>query len=242
DTFAVMDQLRALGREVWFQLGDRDLAWCIERRRLEDEGATATAALRALNASIGVRADVLPMTDAAAQTEVNGRPLQEFLIRGRGEGPVSSVVLGSAPGRPGPARPTPEVLAALAGAQAIVIGPSNPVISIWPILMVAGEALGRSPAPVVAVSPLVGGEVLKGPTAAFLDAYGLPTSAAGVASFYASTAGVELDGMLADEPPGPGAPGGISWRTCDVLMDGASGRARVAAEALAFATSLARPA
>ena len=89
DTFAVMDGLRELGVDVWFQLGDRDLAWCLERRRMEQEGMTPTLALRELSRRIGVRAEVLPMCDGALRTFVNGIPLQEFLIRERGRGPVA---------------------------------------------------------------------------------------------------------------------------------------------------------
>ncbi|MHB8491306.1 MAG: 2-phospho-L-lactate transferase CofD family protein, partial [Solirubrobacteraceae bacterium] len=269
DSFTVMDELRALGREVWFNLGDRDLAWCIQRRRLEDEGASATEALRTLNARIGVAAEVLPMTDGHALTEVNGKPLQEFLIRDRGQGPVESVTVGRAATPGGPAaRPSAEALAALADASAIIIGPSNPVISIAPILALVGEALCTSRAPVVMVSPIVGGQVLKGPTDAFMDAEGLATSAAGVAAYYESLHPGMLDGVVADDPvlPGPAArhrasaqdapflparpparhdtarsvPDGLAVLQTDTRMPDGAARARVAGEALAFAESLAK--
>ena len=205
DTFNVMDALRDLGVDVWFNLGDRDLAWCLERRRMEDEGMRATEALGVLRERIGVRARVLPMTDGTQRTFVNGEPLQQFLIRSRGEGPVREVAFKGVPGKD-TAQATPEVLAALEQASAVIVGPSNPVISIWPILSVIGDALGKTPAPVVAVSPIVSGEVLKGPTAAFLEAMRLPRSAAGVAAYYEGLQAGLLDGMVADEPIAAGAP------------------------------------
>jgi LPPG:FO 2-phospho-L-lactate transferase len=241
DTFEVMEGLRDLGVDVWFGLGDRDLAWCLERRRMEDEGATPTEALRVLCERIGVQARVLPMTDGALHTFVNGAPLQEFLIRNRGRGPVREVAFGGeqAPRaeRDEEAGPTPEVLAALADARAVIIGPSNPVISIWPILHVIGDALRAADAPLVAVSPVVGGEVLKGPTDAFLEAAGVPTSAAGVARYYERVLG-RLDGMVADEPLAPPPGGHIATLEIDTRMSDAAARARVARQVLAFTESL----
>jgi LPPG:FO 2-phospho-L-lactate transferase len=241
DTFAVMDALRALGVDVWFNLGDRDLAWCVERARLLAEGLTPTAALARLNAAIGVRATVLPMCDGALRTLVNGMSIQEFLIRGRGEGPVRDVAFRADPDaedRPRPTpdepRPTAKVLAALAGARAVIVGPSNPVISIWPILSVLGDALDGISAPVVCVSPIVDGQVLKGPTAAFLEAKRLPVSAAGVAAFYDSVAEGFIDGMVADEP----VPHRPTLRI-DTRMADAASRAHIAEQVLAFADSLA---
>jgi LPPG:FO 2-phospho-L-lactate transferase len=124
------------------------------------------------------------------------------------------------------------VLAALADARAIVIGPSNPVISIGPILAVGElrQALLDSPAPVVAVSPIVGGDVLKGPTAAFMRWAGRPATTAAVADGYAGL----IDGLVADEPVE-----GLPVLQTDTLMDDAPARRRVAAETLAFAEGLA---
>jgi LPPG:FO 2-phospho-L-lactate transferase len=232
-----MDALRALGRDVWFNLGDRDLAWCAERARMLGEGLTATAALARLCALIGVRSRVLPMCDEPVRTwvctEASGwRPFQEFMIRWGARGPITGVEHRGA----SEARPSQEVLAALAGASAIVIGPSNPVASIAPILAVAGmrEALRAAPAPVVAVSPIVAGEVLKGPTAAFMEHAGYECDATGVARFY----GELLDGLVSDEQlqlSGPAAP--ASLRT-DTRMDGEAARAGLAERTLAFADSL----
>ncbi|HEX3432660.1 MAG TPA: 2-phospho-L-lactate transferase [Solirubrobacteraceae bacterium] len=232
DTFFVMDALRALRSDIWFNLGDRDLAWCMERARTIAEGGTPTGALQRLNERIGVRSRVLPMTDDAVRTWVRSpqgwRSFQEFMIRDRAAGPVEGLEFRGAE----QAHPSEQVLAAIAGARAIVIGPSNPLASIAPILAVPGirEALAGAVAPVVAVSPIVGGEVLKGPTAAFMAFAALECNAGGVADFY----GELLDGMVADEEPEREL---ASLRT-DTRMDDAEARARLAAQALDFADAL----
>jgi LPPG:FO 2-phospho-L-lactate transferase len=197
DTFNVMDGLRELGADVWFNLGDRDLALGIERARMLDGGIRLTEAAAMLAGKLGVKAQVLPMSDGPVRTRVlaNGRwwPLQEFMIRARGEGPVDDVDYRGAAA----ARLSPEVAAAIAGAEAIVIGPSNPIISIGPILATAGmrEAVASSKAPVVAVSPLVGGQVIKGPTAVCMEWAGHPLSSDGIAAVYEGL----IAGLVADE-------------------------------------------
>jgi LPPG:FO 2-phospho-L-lactate transferase len=236
DTFAVMNGLRSLGVDVWFNLGDRDLAWCLERRRMLDDGITPTDALRALNERIGVRVQVLPMSDTPVRTWVHtaergSRPFQEFMIRDRCQGHIEKVEFRYERR----AAPSKAVLDALAQARAVIVGPSNPVISIWPILSVLGDALNEVGAPVICVSPVVRGEIVKGPTAAFLCAYGQPVSAAGVAAFYEQVSRGLLDGMLADESV-PDLP----TLGCDTLMADRAGRARVAEQALSFALSLGR--
>lgn len=232
DTFAVMDGLRALGVEVWFNLGDRDLAWCLERSRMRSEGLSPTAALKALNTAIGTSATVLPMSDDPVHTWVRTgsgwHAFQEFMIRERSQGLIEDVEFRGAE----QAAPTEQALAAITGARAIIIGPSNPIASIAPILAVPGirEALAEARAPVVAVSPLVGGEVLKGPTASFMDFAALELSANGVADFY----GELIDGIVADERAAD-----IPTLKLDTRMDDAAARAAVAARTLDFATALA---
>jgi LPPG:FO 2-phospho-L-lactate transferase len=231
DTFAVMDALRALGAGVWFNLGDRDLAWCMERARMLAEGSSLTAALERLKESIGVRAAVLPMSDQAVRTWVRTtagwHSFQEFMIRERATGSVQGLEYRGAE----QATASAQALDAIARASAIVIGPSNPLASIGPILAVPGyrEALASSRAPVVAVSPIVGGEVLKGPTAAFMQFAALECNADGVASFY----GELLDGIVCDENLGH-----LPTLQLDTRMDEAGGRARVAAQTLSFAAAL----
>ena len=232
DTFEVMAGLRELGVDVWFQLGDRDLAIGIERARRLADGARLTDAIAEIGAALGLRGRVLPMSDDPVRTWVrkDGRwmTFQEFMIRARAEGPIEGTELRGAAG----AQPTDEVLDALAGARAIVIGPSNPVISIGPILAIPSmrQALIDSPAPVVAVSPLVGGEVVKGPTAAFMRWAGQAATTEAVAGCYAGL----IDGLVADE-----AVDGLPVLKTDTLMADAASRRRVAAETLSFAEGLA---
>jgi LPPG:FO 2-phospho-L-lactate transferase len=231
DTFRTMEGLRALGVEVWFNLGDRDLAIAIERTRRLAAGERLTDAHAAIAAGLQVRARVLPMSDVPVRTRVmaQGRwwPLQEFLIKGRGEGPVDEVDFRGAAA----AQPAPEVLTAIAEAQAIVIGPSNPVISIGPILAVPGMrgAIADSGARVVAVSPLVGGAVVKGPTATFMAWSGQPLNSSGIAAIY----GDLLDGLVADERAEQ-----VPTLETDVLMDSPAARASVADQTLRFALGL----
>jgi LPPG:FO 2-phospho-L-lactate transferase len=239
DSFAVMDALRELGEEIWFNLGDRDLAWCVKRSQLLAASSTATAALAALNASIAQPVPVLPMSDQPVRSWVSTphggwHAFQEFMIRGGAKGPIDGLEFRGAE----QAAPTREVREAIEGAAAIVIGPSNPLASIAPILAVPGlrEALGAASAPVVAVSPIVGGEVLKGPTAAFMAFAGHACSGAGVRDYY----GELLDGLLADEeidkPSGRSAP---ALHRTDTRMGDAASRQQLARATVAFAQSLA---
>jgi LPPG:FO 2-phospho-L-lactate transferase len=239
DTFNVMAGLRELGVEVWFNLGDRDLAWCAERTRMERSGLRATEALGELCARIGVGARALPMCDKPVRTFVNDVPLQEFLIRGSGFGPVGAVRFQTT-GERAPSA-SPEVLRALAAAEVVIVGPSNPAISIEPILLVLDEELARCPAPVVAVSPIVGGQVLKGPTAAFLAAAEMPLDAAGVVGYYESVSAGLIDGIVADESLDDGRLAGLPGLCTDTRMDRTADQARVARETLQFAQSLRSP-
>jgi LPPG:FO 2-phospho-L-lactate transferase len=232
DTFEVMDALRGLGSDVWFNLGDRDLAWCLERARMLAEGISPTAALARLNEAIGVRSRVLPMSDHPVRTwvrtgERGWSGFQEFMIRERAAGMLEALEYRGAE----QAAPSADVLEAIGSARAIVIGPSNPLASIAPILAVPGihEALLAADAPVVAVSPIVGGEVLKGPTASFMAFAALDLSADGVADFY----GELLDGIVADENVGR-----LACFQTDIRMADAAARARVAEQTVSFADGL----
>jgi LPPG:FO 2-phospho-L-lactate transferase len=236
DSFTVSERLGRLGAPTWFSLSDRDLAACLYRTRFIAEGGTLTAAQAQIARALGARARVLPMCEAPVRTHVltpaGRRGLQEFLILDHGEAPIEGVELEGIER----AAPSPEVLEALAGADLVVVGPSNPVISIGPILAVPGmrEALARSPAKLVAVSPLVGGRAVKGPTDAFLAALGRPPSAAGIASLYEGV----IDAMVLDSAdPDPG-PDGIPTLACPTLMEGPEGRRELAARVLEFARTL----
>jgi LPPG:FO 2-phospho-L-lactate transferase len=215
--------------DAWFQLGDRDLELCRLRTEALRNSRLTEAHARVVGA-VGVEHRVLPMSDDPVRTHVRTprglRPLQEFLILDGAEGPIEEVVLEGIDA----ARPTPEVAEALATADVIVIGPSNPVISIGPILAVPGirAALREAPAPVIAVSPFVGGHAIKGPTDDFCQSAGIELSAQGVADHYRDV----LDAVVADEPVE-----GVSGLVTDTLMTDAAGRHALARKILDFAGS-----
>jgi LPPG:FO 2-phospho-L-lactate transferase len=221
--------------DPWFQLGDRDLELCRLRTEALADGARLTEAHAKVVATVGVRHRVLPMCDEPVRSHVRTpkglRPFQEFMIVDRWAGPIEEVVLQGIE----TARPTPEVAEALATADVIVIGPSNPVISIGPILAVPGirAALREAPAPVIAVSPFVGGHAVKGPTDDFCLSAGIELSAQGVADLYADV----IDGIVADE-----AATGVAAFVTDTLMGDAVARRSVTPKILHFAGSLPSPA
>jgi LPPG:FO 2-phospho-L-lactate transferase len=235
DTFHVMDGLRAIDVDVWFNLGDQDLAIGLERARRLQQGERLTTAQTKIADALNTPATILPMCDEPVRTRVQVKdrwwPFQEYMIRAggaaAGAGPVQDVDFRGARA----ARPTPEVLNAIATAQAIVIGPSNPVISIGPILAVKGmrQALTEARAPVVAVSPLVAGEVVKGPTAAFMDFTKLPMTSDGIADYYDGL----INGLVADQRSEQ-----IPVLETDVLMATPDARRRVAEQTLNFALAL----
>ncbi len=232
DSWRVMSALEAAGRPAWFRLGDRDLAMCLIRTELLRAGRRLTEAHAAVVEALGVRARVLPMSDerVATRVVVAGRPLpfQEYMIVEGAPTPIEAVELDGIDR----ARPTNDVLAALAEAEAIVIGPSNPVISIGPVLALPGvrEALAGARAPVVAVSPFVGGRSVKGPTEAFSAHAGIDRSATGIARFYADV----IDGVVADEE----VAAGVAALVTDTLMDTHAASRRLATKTLEFAASL----
>jgi LPPG:FO 2-phospho-L-lactate transferase len=231
DSFHAMDQLRALGVDVWFNLGDRDLAIGLRRAERLAQGASLTETLAELTAGLGLAPRVLPMCDEPVRTRVLARgawhDFQAFMIREQAAGPVDGVEYAGIEAATVPLA----VRDAIAAADAIVVGPSNPIISIRPILSVPGmaAALRDASAPVVAVSPIVDGGVLKGPTAAFMEWAGLSLDGAGVVAAY----GDVLDGVVADD-----AIDGLASLQADTRMEGAEGRARVARTVLDFAEGL----
>ena len=231
DTWQVMEALERAGRPTWFRLGDRDLAMCLIRTGLLRAGHTLTQAHCAVVDALGVAARVLPMSDQRVSTWVSVRgvklPFQEFMIVEKAAGPIEGIELRGLHRAP----PSDAVLQAIAEADAIVIGPSNPVISIGPILALPGmrEALRAAPAPVLAVSPFVGGRALKGPTEPFCEQAGVALSAAGIARAYSDV----IDGLVADE-----SSNGTPELVTDTLMETAEDRVRLAREVLDFAASV----
>lgn len=237
DSAVVLERLRELGAPSWFTLGDRDLAVCLERRRLLDAGVRQTEVQGRIATALGAQAAVLPMCDGPVRTVVQTASgslgLQEYLVREQARPPIEGV------GFEGVelAAPSPEARSAIAAAEVIIIGPSNPIISIGPILAVPGmrELIADSTAPVVAVSPFVARRPVKGPTDRFMLGVGLEPSAGGVLAAYEGL----LDGFVADAGDGapPKAPG-LEVRVIDTAMEGRARRREVAAEVLGFAAEL----
>jgi LPPG:FO 2-phospho-L-lactate transferase len=238
DSFTTFERLVRLGAPDWFRLSDRDLATCLYRREFAAEGGRRTDAQVQIARALGVRAAVLPMAEERVRTVVltpdGRRGLQQYLIADRAEPPVRGVELEGI----GESRATPEASAAISAADAIVIGPSNPVISIGPILAVPGirEAIAAAGSPVLAVSPYVAGEVVKGPTDAFMRAVGRPSTAAGVASLYEGL----IDGIVCDEKDPDPPPSEMEVLSCSTLMEGPAGRRALAERTLSFAERLSR--
>lgn len=197
DTFHVLEQMKRLGAAAWFQLGDRDLATHLLRTRLLGSGKTLSQATHDITRAFGVEACVLPMTDARVETRVltpgGELSFQEYFVRERWQVPVTGVRFEGAD----QATPAPAVIDAIMAAEAVLIAPSNPVTSIGPILAIPGirGALRRTSAPVVAVSPIIGGAAVSGPAGELMRAQGLPVSPTGVARAYAGF----LDVLVTDE-------------------------------------------
>jgi LPPG:FO 2-phospho-L-lactate transferase len=236
DSFTTFERMVKLGEPDWFGLSDRDLATCLRRRHMLDQSMRPTEAQLAIASALGVAARVLPMSDQPVRTRVRTpqgwRGFQQYLILDRADPSVEAIEFEGVEA----AAATEEVIEALGGAAAIVIGPSNPVISIGPILAVPGmrEAVVASPAPVVAVSPFVAGRAIKGPKEKFMQAIGLEPSTAGVVASY----GALLDGLIVDAADADPAPEGIPALSTPTLMDDPGARREVATRTLEFAAEL----
>jgi LPPG:FO 2-phospho-L-lactate transferase len=238
DTHAVMGQLGTYGEETWFALGDRDLALHIARTARMDGGGRLTEVCLGLQRSLGIRGRILPMADEPVATEVRTADgwleFQEYFVHRRQEPEVLELRFAGLEA----ARPTPEVADAFAGAAAIVIAPSNPLVSVGPILGVPGmraqvDAARAGGVRVAAVSPIVGGRALKGPADRMLAALGHEASALGVARLYANLVDVfVMDTLDADASPAVEALGLRAIVTDTVMTDDAS-RERLAGELLA---------
>jgi LPPG:FO 2-phospho-L-lactate transferase len=192
DTFQCLEALRQLGAEAWFQLGDRDFATHIYRTARLRDGATLTGVTRELSAAWGLASTLAPMTDDRVRTLVQTRhgtlDFQTYFVRRRARDKVLAVTFAGAK----QARPAAGVLSAIRNAAGIIVCPSNPIISIGPILAVPGirKALRKTSARVVAISPIVGGKALKGPAARMMKSLGIRVSALGVAELYRDFADV----------------------------------------------------
>lgn len=239
ESWSFMAALGSLGGPQWFQLGDGDLALHVLRTAQLAEGQPLSAITAAFAAAWGIAAHILPMSDNPVATELETDEgllsFQRYFVARRCEPVVRSIAFTGA----GAARPAPGVLEAIGdpATRAILIAPSNPFLSVDPILAVPGirEALAAASAPVIAVSPLVGGKAVKGPTAKLMTELGIALDSAAIARHYAGV----IDGLLVDERDPPGDPGIASARA-DTLMTTLDDRVRVARAALALADQLRR--
>jgi LPPG:FO 2-phospho-L-lactate transferase len=239
ESWAFLDQVARLGGPLWFRLGDRDLGTHVLRSERLRRGERLTAITADLCRRLGIAATLMPMSDAPVRTLVETAegplPFQEYFVRRRCEVPVTGFAFAGA----AEARPTEEIAAALAATDlaAIVICPSNPFVSVDPILAVPTlkQALRRRGVPIVAVSPIIGGAAVKGPAAKMMRELRLDPSALAVAEHYAGF----IDGMLIDEADAALAPRlearGFAVRVAPTLMKTQGDRRAVAQHALALA-------
>jgi LPPG:FO 2-phospho-L-lactate transferase len=240
ETWTFMSALESLGGETWFRLGDGDLATHVERTRRLNAGETLSAITADFCRRLGIAARVLPATDDRLRTRVRTSEgwldFQDYFVRLR----CAPTVLELSYDGAATARAHPEVLSALQDPRlrAVVICPSNPFVSIEPILAVGGlrRALADCTAPVVAVSPIIGGRAVKGPTAKMMSELGLPVSAVAVARRYADL----LDAYVLDHADAADAGElGIPTRAAHTLMLTLDDRVALARQVLAAASSVA---
>jgi len=197
DTYNALEMLERLGRDRWFLLGDRDLAIHIHRTELLRRGMTPTEVTDDLRRRLGLAVTVLPMSDQPVRTAIRTpdgwQPFQEYFVRRRAQDDVLEIRYDGVE----TATPAPGLLDAIQTASGVLLSPSNPLVSIGTILGVAGvrDALRTTPAPIVGVSPIVGGATIKGPADRMMRGLGMEVSAVGVARAYADF----LDVLVVDE-------------------------------------------
>lgn len=240
ETFAAAGMLERYGEETWFRLGDRDLATHVVRTARLGRGDRPTEIARDLQRALGVQATILPMTDSPVRTEVRTGEgwleFQDYFVRLHQAPDVHDLRFRGIES----ATATPEIEAALEHADAIVIAPSNPFVSIRPILAVAGIEAGLQTArargaPVVAVSGIIGGKALKGPADRMLTSLGHEASALGVARQYTGVADVFVLDRVDVELEAPVRALGMETLVTDAIMADDAGRARLAGEILTVA-------
>ena len=231
ESWRALETVSELGGEAWFALGDRDLGLHLVRTELLRSGVPLSEATRRIAAAFGLEASLLPASDEPVRTFVETPagtfPFQTWFVARRHADEVDAVHYAGAP----EARPAPGVLEAIAGADAILIAPSNPYVSIGPILAVAEirAALERRTVPCVAVSPLVGGRAVKGPADRMLRRLAGGTTPAHVAGCYEGL----VDALVVDESDAPAElPPGIRRVVARTLMTDADAARRLAADVL----------
>jgi LPPG:FO 2-phospho-L-lactate transferase len=240
DTFHALRGLETYGLDTWFRVGDRDLATHIYRTDALKRGESLTSCTAHLASRLGIRADVLPMTDDAVATRLltgdRWLDFQEYFVRERHALSIDDVRYVGVEA----ARPTDAVLEAIRSAEVIVLVNSNPVLSILPILSVPGirEAIEGSPSPRVAVSPMIGASSVTGPAGALMRLTGHPPTSAGLAALYRNL----IDGIVLDSQDerqrGEVEAMRIGVLATNTIMRTDADRDRVAAETIRFARSL----
>jgi LPPG:FO 2-phospho-L-lactate transferase len=243
ESWTFMGALEALGGETWFRLGDGDLATHVERTRRLRNGETLTAVTADFAGRLRIEAELLPMSDDPVRTMVETAegimPFQHYFVARRCEPPVRRIFFEGAER----AVPNPRIMAALRSFDLglVVICPSNPYLSVDPMLALPGlrQALAECAAPVVAVSPLIGGQAVKGPTAKIMAELGMPQTQASIVHHYDGLIdGIMIDG--ADHAEAASLP--VATRTTRILMTSLEDRERLAREVLEFGAKLDRPA
>ncbi len=237
DSFRCLDWMRRYGAPDWFAIGDLDLATDLVRTERLRAGASLTAVTAELCAALSVKPRVLPMADTSVATWVRTPggelPFQDYFVKGHGQDEVRSLRFAGVE----QSRCSAQVEEALANADVLIVCPSNPLVSIGPILAVRGfrEALLGSRARKVAVSPLIGGQAVKGPLVSMMRGLGMEVSALGVARLYEDF----LDDFIVDAADGDQSEAikrlGIGVHTRAILMADAADRARLASEVLEVA-------
>jgi LPPG:FO 2-phospho-L-lactate transferase len=237
DTFTALAMLESYGQEAWFQVGDADLATHVQRTRLLRDGASLTDAISAMASALGVPSQLLPATDdrlrTVVETDDGWVDFQDYFVRRGQADEVRSLRFDGAEA----ARPSQAALAALAAAELMVIGPSNPLVSIGPTLAIPGmrDAVQAAPAPRIGVSGIVAGRALRGPADKMLVSLGHESSALGVARIYQGL----LDRFVVDEADEALVPEiealGVAVSVLPTVMRSQEDRARLAREIVALA-------
>lgn len=238
DTWQALETLSRLGGPAWFRLGDHDLGLHLERTRRLRAGETLSQVTRRFCQSLGIQAQVLPMSDDPVPTWVHSEAgvlaFQDYFVRRQCQPRVSGFFFEGVEN----ARPSPGVLEAIAAADLVVLCPSNPWVSLDPILAVPGVRAAIQPRPCVGVSPIVGGKTIKGPAAKMFTELGLESSAVSVASHYQDL----LMGFVIDQIDQPMSGAiealGIAVRATDAIMNTPQKRSCLAKEVIEFGLAL----
>lgn len=240
DTDHCMAMLGTLGAPTWFMLGDKDLALHIQRTALMYQGQTVTHITQQFARALGVDVTLLPMSNSHVATHINTPDgwvhFQEFLVRDRARSPITGIAYHGIDA----AEPSPEVWAALARAKRVFIAPSNPLVSVGTILALRGmrQWFQERRIPVIAISPIVGGNVIKGPLVPMLQHAGYEVSARGIATWYHGL----IDGIVIDDVDATLAPdieaSGVAVCVTDTIMATPERKARLAQRCLDFCSAL----